>query len=129
MMIAALAAIGFAFTACNKVDNAMIEREVVITGTGVENGLLKLTVGQTVQLKGQIQPLNTEEGTIAWTSSDESVATVADGLVTAVAKGQAVINAVEQGNDICGAGQILVEVAEGDIPVDGDTTVDQGTAD
>lgn len=129
LMIAVLAAIGFAFTACDKVDNAMIQREVEITGTGVENGILKLAIGESVQLKGEIHPLNTVEGTIAWTSDNEAVATVVNGKVTGVAKGEAVISAIEQGNDVCGAGQILVIVSEpSDLPV-GDGTADQGTAD
>ena len=129
LMIAAIAAIGFAFTSCNKFDNELVNREVAISGDGIENGLLRLTVGETVQLSGKILPQNTKEGTIAWTSDDESVATVENGLVTAKSKGEAVISAIEQGNAVNGAGQILVIVEEGKtIPVNDGTTADQGEA-
>lgn len=112
LMIAAIAAIGFAFTSCNKFDNELVDREVAISGDGIDNGLLRLTVGETVQLSGKILPQNTKEGAIAWTSDNETVATVENGLVTAVAAGEAVISAVEQNNSVCGAGQILVIVQE-----------------
>ena len=129
LMIAAIAAIGFAFTSCNKFDNELVDREVAISGDGIENGLLRLTVGETVQLSGKILPQNTKEGTIAWTSDDESVATVENGLVTAKSKGEAVISAIEQGNAVNGAGQILVIVEEGKtIPVNDGKTADQGEA-
>ena len=129
LMIAAIAAIGFAFTSCNKFDNELVDREVAISGDGIDNGLLRLTVGETVQLSGKILPQNTKEGTIAWTSDDESVATVENGLVTAKSKGEAVISAIEQGNAVNGAGQILVIVEEGKtIPVNDGKTADQGEA-
>ena len=129
LMIAAIAAIGFAFTSCHKFDNELVDREVAISGDGIDNGLLRLTVGETVQLSGKILPQNTKEGTIAWTSDDESVATVENGLVTAKSKGEAVISAIEQGNAVNGAGQILVIVEEGKtIPVNDGKTADQGEA-
>ena len=52
------------------------------------------TAGATVQLEATVAPEDAEDKTITWTTSDEKVATVdADGKVTAVANGTAVITA------------------------------------
>ena len=55
---------------------------------------LVLTVGQSSsQLKVSPTPWNAPMGEITWTSSDEAVATVADGIVTGTGGGSAVITA------------------------------------
>ena len=55
---------------------------------------ITLTVGQSDRLSATVYPENTAEKTIIWTSSDESVATVSqDGMVTAIAAGNATITA------------------------------------
>ena len=51
---------------------------------------IKLTVGETIQLNAELTPA-TAIDTIKWTTSKASVATVEDGLVTAVKKGSATI--------------------------------------
>lgn len=61
--------------------------------TGVKldrQGTIKLKVGETVQLNAELIPI-TAVDTVKWTSSKASVATVEDGLVTAVKKGSAKI--------------------------------------
>jgi uncharacterized protein YjdB len=67
------------------------------------------------------QPLFTDEGPISWASFDEAVATVsADGLVTAVAEGEAKIQAVESRKTVFGVGEITVIVkGSADINVGG----------
>lgn len=50
--------------------------------------------GKTVEIKATVNPSDTtEDKTVTWTSSDEKVATVKDGVVTAVAEGKATITA------------------------------------
>ncbi len=51
------------------------------------------TVGGTSTLTATVNVTASEAATVTWSSSDESVATVADGVVTAVAKGKATITA------------------------------------
>lgn len=51
---------------------------------------IKLTVGETIQLNAELTPATVID-TIKWTTSKASVATVEDGLVTAVKKGSATI--------------------------------------
>ncbi len=50
-----------------------------------------LTIGETLTLKATIAPENATTPTITWSTSDEAVATVEDGVVTAVAEGTATI--------------------------------------
>lgn len=53
--------------------------------------------GETVTLTATVNPSNADEKTVTWASSDESVATVKDGVVTGVAYGKAVITATASG--------------------------------
>lgn len=52
-----------------------------------------LMVGGTLTLTATVNPENADEPAVTWTSSDKTVATVADGVVTAVAEGSAIITA------------------------------------
>ena len=54
---------------------------------------LSLAVGETAQLVATVKPDNATDKNVTWTSSDESVAKVADGKVTAVKAGKATITA------------------------------------
>lgn len=47
-----------------------------------------LTEGETIQLTATVTPEDATDKTLTWSSSDENVAAVADGLVTAIAPGQ-----------------------------------------
>lgn len=58
---------------------------------------LNMKPGDVQQLTAVIYPLNTTDQTVYWSSYDERVATVLDGLVTAVAPGTTTINVT---NDI-----------------------------
>lgn len=52
-----------------------------------------INVGETKTLTATVAPDNATDKTVSWNSEDETVATVADGVVTAVAAGTAVITA------------------------------------
>lgn len=54
---------------------------------------LSLAVGETEQLTATVKPDDATDKNVAWTSSDESVATVANGKVTAVKAGNATVTA------------------------------------
>ena len=54
---------------------------------------LPLAVGETAQLTATVKPDDATDKTVSWTSSDESVAKVVDGKVTAVKSGKATIAA------------------------------------
>ena len=77
------------FTSCEKKDVT-----VAVTGIEVTPAFVELKPGETQVLKVSVLPENATDKTYTWSSSDESVATVADDVVTAVADGSAVITAV-----------------------------------
>ena len=60
-----------------------------VTVTGLERGF----VGETVTLTATILPENTTDKTIVWSSSDETLATVEDGVVTLLKAGDVTIKA------------------------------------
>ena len=67
---------------------------VSVTGVSVTPATSSITVGGTAQLTATVAPANATNKTIAWTSSNNLVATVsAAGLVTGVAAGNATITA------------------------------------
>lgn len=64
----------------------------VVPVTGVTlSGATSVNVGNTITLTATVAPDNATDKTVTWTSSNESVATVADGVVTGVAAGTATI--------------------------------------
>jgi len=72
---------------------------VSVTGIVVDKASLSLTgVNATDTVTATIQPTNATNPDIIWSSSDETVATVSNGLVTAVALGTVDITATAAGN-------------------------------
>ena len=67
---------------------------VNVTGITLSQTEAVVTIGgETLTLTATVNPDNATDKTVTWTSSDPSVATVADGVVTAVAAGTATITA------------------------------------
>lgn len=62
----------------------------------------ELIVGETLQLTAVVYPTDATDKTLSWSSSDDKVATVVDGLVTAVAEGTADITVTcGDKSDVC----------------------------
>ena len=72
-----------------------VERVVEVKPTGItlDKTSLNLNANQTAQLTATVTPANATNKTVVWTSSDNSVATVSNGVVTAVSAGTATITA------------------------------------
>lgn len=67
---------------------------IPVTGISIEEGATaEVEEGKTVTLTATVQPENATDKTVTWSSSNDAIATVADGVVTGVAAGQAVITA------------------------------------
>lgn len=64
-----------------------------VTGISLDKETLTLEIDQTETLVATVLPDNATDKTVVWTTSDEKIATVAEGLVTAVGAGEAVITA------------------------------------
>lgn len=66
---------------------------IAVTGLKLSSESIDLVEGDSVDLTATVEPANATDKTVTWKSSKEDVATVADGKVTAVAPGSAIITA------------------------------------
>ena len=64
---------------------------IVVTSVTLDSTSMTLVEGDTQKLTATISPSNAENKTVIWTSSNSSVASVKDGLVTAIKSGTAMI--------------------------------------
>ena len=84
----------------------------------------ELRIDETVELTASILPVQAAGSIVLWSSSDTSVATVdANGVVTAVSIGEAVITAVAEGTDVKDTCVVSVVPIPGDANNDGIVTV------
>lgn len=67
------------------------QKVIPVDGVSLEQENADLLIGETLQLTAVIAPEDAANKVVSWSSDNESVATVADGLVTAVGVGSAVI--------------------------------------
>ena len=82
----ALSAIAMvAFTSCEPINNP----DTVVSVVNVTPETLLMSVGQTEKLSATVSPNPTTTVTFVWTSDNDSVASVKNGIVTAVAPGTA----------------------------------------
>ena len=64
-----------------------------VEGIEIDKQELALIKGETATLTVSVKPAVAPNNTVTWTSTNDAVATVADGVVTAVATGEAIIKA------------------------------------
>lgn len=91
-----------------------LEREtpaVVVPATSISlnTNSLTITEGSTSSLSASILPQNATTTTLEWSTSDETVATVEDGLVTAVSEGEATIVVRVKDTDLTASCHVIVE--------------------
>lgn len=114
----ALATAAFLFAACENT------QEEGVTSISLDQSKVTVEVGKTVKLTATVEPAGAE---ITWESSDPSIATVQDGVVSGVAEGNAIIVAAAGTS----AASCVVTVAkasegEGEGEGEGNTDVDPG---
>ena len=68
--------------------------EIAVTGVALDKESVTLVVGQTATLVATVLPENATNKNITWTSDNEAVATVANGVVTAVGAGETTITVI-----------------------------------
>lgn len=99
-----------------KMDESTIP-EKVVTSVALNKSALELRVGETETLTVTVLPEEAKDKTVAWGSTDESKATVANGVITTKAEGTVKIwvkaTAVENVSDTCVV-TILPAAAVGD---------------
>jgi uncharacterized protein YjdB len=71
---------------------------VAVTGVSLDKDKLALVAGNSETLTATVAPADASNKNVSWISSDTAVATVANGTVTAVAAGSAVIKAASAEN-------------------------------
>ncbi len=113
-----LGVILLAFSSC--------EKDVPVTALSLDQQTATVSVGNTVVLLPVIDPVDATNKEVVWTTSNASVATVADGVVTGVALGTATITATSADNSqFTAACEITVVPSTGQvITVSGDITAD-----
>ncbi|MDR2465980.1 MAG: Ig-like domain-containing protein [Prevotellaceae bacterium] len=80
---------GLSLSGCQK--DEPDDKTVPVAGVSLNKTSHALTVGETFALTAAVTPNNATNKTLEWTSSSAEIASVADGTVTAVAAGEAVI--------------------------------------
>lgn len=78
---------GTMFLSCGSEDDSIVS----VTGVSVSQSTLSLTEGETETLVATVAPDNATVTTVTWKSSDTTVATVKEGVVTAISAGTATI--------------------------------------
>ena len=71
--------------------------DVPVSGITLDKTEVELTEGESLRLVAIVTPDNATDKSIVWTSSDERIATVVDGMVTTLKAGEAIITA-QSGN-------------------------------
>lgn len=72
---------------------APLPEDIPVTGVTLNITELTMTVDETRKITATVTPSDATDATLTWTSSNESVATVVNGTVTAVGEGSATITA------------------------------------
>ena len=102
----ALALIGF--MSCEEEVQEIIASKITLGEASVD-----IPVGQTIKLTVTVYPENVTDKTIVWSSSDESVATIHDGVLTTLKVGQTIITAAcGDKSSTCIVNVIPIEVDE-----------------
>ena len=91
--ITATATNGTAATSDDKTATCTVTVTVPVSGVTLSQTEAALNISETLTLTATIAPGNATDKTVTWTTSNASVATVANGVVTAVAPGTATITA------------------------------------
>lgn len=91
--------------------------DIPVTGIVISPESIELEVGQSSSLQAVISPDNASDKTIQWKSSNESVATVNDGVVTAVEQGSSTVTATSRKSGV--SASCSVQVRKRTVPVRG----------
>ena len=109
-------------------DTCTVTVTIPATGVTLDTTTEKMTVGDEVTLEATVAPENATNKNVTWTSSDETVAIVANGVVTAVGAGTATITVTTEDGGFTAECTVTVEpkyVVEVNIEEDGDYVADE----
>ncbi|MCC3375441.1 S-layer homology domain-containing protein [Cohnella sp. REN36] len=83
-----------------------------VAGVSLDRTALSLKKGETAILKADVSPADATDSSVAWRSSDDSIATVADGTVTAIGEGTAIVTVTTTDGGFSATANVTVEAAE-----------------
>ena len=86
---------------CNDYLTVTVSNTVPVTSVTLNHSALSFEEGQCASLSATVCPDNATNKNVNWTSSNNSVATVSNGIVSAVAKGSATITATAADGSGC----------------------------
>lgn len=81
------------FIGCKNDDDDDGDETVAVTEVKITSTVKEVTAGETITLTAEVSPENATSKTVTWTSDNNEVATVKDGVVTGVKAGEATITA------------------------------------
>lgn len=81
------------FIGCKNDDDDDGDETVAVTEVKITSTVKEVTAGETITLEATVSPENATSNTVTWTSDNNEVATVKDGVVTGVKAGEATITA------------------------------------
>lgn len=84
---------------------------VAVDGITLSETTAKLEIGSTITLTATVSPENATEPAVTWSTDNATVATVEDGVVTAVGAGEAVITA--KAGEMTAECKVTVEIVTG----------------
>ena len=100
---------------------------VPVTGVTLDKAELTLEKGSTGTLKATVEPQNATNNTVTWSSSNPEVATVDNGVVTAVSAGEAIITVTTEDGAKTATCKVTVNAPQ-TVPVTG-VTLDKTSLD
>lgn len=68
--------------------------KIPVSSVSLSRTMTDMLVGQTIQLSATVLPENATDKTVVWSTSNADVASVDNGLITALAAGEAIITAI-----------------------------------
>ena len=84
---------------------------IAVEGITLSETTAKLEIGSTITLTATVSPENATEPAVTWSSDNTAVATVEDGVVTAVSVGEAIITA--KAGEMTAECKVTVEIVTG----------------
>lgn len=102
--------------------------QIAVTGVRMDQEQLRMKAGKTAELEAVIAPLDATNRNVAWSSSDETVATVVDSgegkaVVTALKMGSATITGTTVEGNFTAVSQITVDAADPGTTLSGASSV------
>lgn len=93
----------------DSIEVTVYQETIAVTGVSIVENDPLLFQGETVQLTAVVEPEEAEDKRLTWSSSDETIATVTEGLVTAVLPGVTEITVVTHDGGFTDRVKVTVE--------------------